>query len=74
MRLDECLPGQTCRIIDITLEGVDLQRLLDLGFHAGTQIRVLRNAPLRDPLDVQLRGYRVAIRRNVARGVQVEFV
>lgn len=71
MTLDNLAPGQECTVRDVSLEGAELQRLLDMGFIEGTRIRVIRNAPLLDPLDVEIRGYLVAIRRNEAKGVEV---
>jgi len=65
-------PGQECRVCDVSLDGAQLQRLLDMGFIEGTRIKVIRNAPLLDPLDVEIRGYLVAIRRNEAKGVEVD--
>jgi ferrous iron transport protein A len=72
MTLDQLTPGQECRVCDVNLEGAQLQRLLDMGFIEGTLIKIIRNAPLLDPLDVEIRGYLVAIRRNEAMGVEVE--
>lgn len=72
MKLDEIKPEQECTILDILLEGAELQRLLDMGFIEGTRVKVIRNAPLMDPLDIQIRGYLIALRRHEARGVEVE--
>lgn len=72
MTLDMPAPGQECMICDVNLQGIELQRLLDMGFIEGTRVKVIRNAPLLDPLDVELRGYLIAIRRNEAKGVEVE--
>ncbi len=72
MTLNELTPGQACTVLDLHMEGEQLQRLMDLGFIEGTKIRMVRNAPLMDPLDVELRGYQVAIRRNEAAHVEVE--
>ena len=38
------------------------ERLLELGFVAGTEVTVVRRGPLGDPLELELRGYRVCIR------------
>jgi Fe2+ transport system protein FeoA len=38
-------------------------RLADLGFVPDTSVRVLRRAPLGDPIEVEIRGYRVCLRR-----------
>jgi ferrous iron transport protein A len=72
MRLDELKPDQKCTIVDVLLEGAELQRLLDMGFIEGTRVKVIRNAPLMDPLDIEIRGYLIALRRHEARGVEVE--
>lgn len=69
--LDQLLPGQEAEIIDVTLSGSELQRLLDMGFVEGSNVKVIRNAPLKDPIDVQIRGHLVALRRQEASGVEV---
>lgn len=74
MTLDELKPGQECAVVDVTLEGMELQRLLDMGFIEGTPVKVIRNAPLMDPLDIEIKGYLIALRRNEAKGVEVELV
>ena len=47
------------------------RRLLDLGFLPRTQVRVLRRAPLGDPVEYELRGYRLCMRRAEAARVLV---
>jgi Fe2+ transport system protein FeoA len=47
------------------------RRLLDLGFVKGTVIRVLRRAPLGDPVSYEIRGSRLCLRRSDARQVWV---
>ena len=61
---------------DALVEAVDAaspigRRLLDLGFVPGTAVRVLRRAPLGDPVEYELRGYRLCLRRTEARRVKV---
>jgi ferrous iron transport protein A len=74
MTLDELQPNQECTVVDVLLEGAELQRLLDMGFIEGTPVKVVRNAPLMDPLDIEIRGYLIALRRREAGGVEVELV
>lgn len=50
------------------------RRLEDLGFVAGTRVRVERRAPMGDPTIYELRGTRVALRREGAALVVVEDV
>ena len=72
MTLDELGSGREAEVVDVHLEGAELQRLLDMGFVEGTRLRVIRNAPLLDPIDVSIRDCQIALRRNEARGVEVK--
>ena len=47
-------------------------RLRELGFVPGTAVSVLRRGPLGDPLEVELRGYRICLRRNDIAPIHVE--
>jgi Fe2+ transport system protein FeoA len=46
--------------------------LMELGLVPGTTVRVIRSAPLGDPLEVDVTGARLALRRSVAAGVLVQ--
>lgn len=46
-------------------------RLLEMGLTPGCEVRVIGMAPLGDPLEIELRGYRLSLRRSEARRVQV---
>jgi len=71
MNLDEVKPGQECRVVEVHIGGAVGQRLLDMGVTPGTKVRVVRNAPLVDPVDLLVRGYHVSVRHSEARGVEV---
>ena len=47
-------------------------RIRELGFIAGTRVAVLRQGPLGDPLEVELRGYRICLRRSDLEAVLVQ--
>ncbi len=47
-------------------------RLLELGFVEGTAIKVIRSGLLGDPLELELRGYRICLRRRDLVGVRVD--
>ena len=64
-------PDQTGQVIAVDAEDARGRRLLDLGFLPGTSLRVLRRAPLGDPVVYELRGYRVCLRREDAQRVRV---
>ena len=48
------------------------RRLRDLGFLPGTRVKVVRRAPLRDPVCFELRGYQICIRRRDAAMIGIE--
>ncbi|MEO0558646.1 MAG: FeoA family protein [Bacteroidota bacterium] len=47
-------------------------RLLEMGLIPGTQVEVVRVAPLGDPIDVRVRGFHLSLRRSEAAHVQIE--
>lgn len=48
------------------------RRLADMGLTSGTRVTVVRSAPLRGPLEVLIRGSRLALGRGVAERIYVE--
>ncbi len=53
-------------------EGALRRRIMDMGITRGTQISVVKNAPLGDPMELELRGYHLSLRRKDAELVEVE--
>jgi len=74
MTLDEVKRDQECEIVDIISEGIMGQRLLDMGFIPGTRIKVIRNAPLVDPVEFLLKGYHISLRHSEAKKVEVNLL
>lgn len=72
MILNDISPGEACVMHDLTATGPLGQRLMDLGFYPGAQIRVVRNAPLVDPVELELDGYHVSIRHDEAKHIEVK--
>ena len=46
-------------------------RLLEMGLTTGTEIQLIRFAPLGDPIEIEVRGYRLSLRKREAKGIQV---
>lgn len=64
-------PGECGRLLS-PAGGTDIpRRLRDLGFVPGTVIAVVRRAPLGDPVELELRGYRLCLRRTQLAGLVV---
>ncbi len=70
--LDNLVPGTRGRVLGLTATGDLGQRLMDLGFYPGVEFRVIRNAPLLDPLEMEMMGYCVSLRHQEAGFVEVQ--
>jgi ferrous iron transport protein A len=66
-------PGALARVLAVEGEAEPVgRRLLDLGFTRGSRIRVVRRAPLGDPVEYELRGSRICLRQSEARRIRVD--
>lgn len=73
MQLSELSIGQKARITSLT--GGDKsyrQRLIAMGLIPGTELTLTRKAPLGDPVEIQLRGTHLTLRKHEARLLQLE--
>ena len=61
--------GESGRIHRVSCDGSIRQRLLDMGVTRGAVVEVRRVAPLGDPLEISIKGYNLAIRRNEAESI-----
>lgn len=64
-------PGERAVVVRVEVGGGVGRRLLDLGFIPGTPVRVIRRAPLGDPVAYEVRGTRICLRDREAAGVRV---
>lgn len=70
--LSTMVPGQQGKVVRISGEGPLRSRLAAMGLTPGTEIAVKGVAPLGDPVEVLVKGYRLTLRKTEAAGVQVE--
>jgi ferrous iron transport protein A len=70
--LDQIPRGTSARICDVTGEDTLAIRLMEMGLIEGEEIELIGAAPLGDPLEFSVRGYRLSLRANEARRVIVE--
>lgn len=56
--------GVTARLCTDRAHGLASGRLADLGFVPGTPLRIIRRAPLGDPIEIEIRGTRICVRRK----------
>lgn len=69
--LDKATENDTLKITRITAQGKGRLRLLQMGITPGTAIEVLRQAPLADPVEIAVRGAKLALRREEAKNIAV---
>ncbi|HPY98613.1 MAG TPA: ferrous iron transport protein A [Clostridia bacterium] len=70
--LDKVKAGQSVIVRKIRGTGPVKKRLMDMGITQGTEITVVKLAPLGDPIEMKLRGYDLSIRKADAELVEVE--
>ena len=63
--------GDRADIKAIRGEGAFKRRLLEMGFMPGTTVLIKKFAPLRDPIELVIKGYHVSLRRKEAQQVLV---
>ncbi|HEY0006251.1 MAG TPA: FeoA family protein [Pyrinomonadaceae bacterium] len=63
--------GVQARVVAVNGTGSMPRRLMEMGVIPGAPIRVIKSAPLGDPLEVRVRGYHLALRRSEAEMISV---
>ncbi|MGQ4834459.1 MAG: FeoA family protein [Candidatus Asgardarchaeia archaeon] len=71
-KLSEMKVGEKGRIVKIHGDKALKKKLLDMGLTPRAEIRVLRTAPLKDPIDFEIKGYQLSLRKIEADNVLVE--
>lgn len=71
MKLSQLAPGQSGIIDQIIGEDALATRLMEMGLLDGEPIEVIGRAPMGDPTEYALRGYRISLRRNESDRVEV---
>lgn len=74
-KLSELKLGQTAIVKSINITNKDVKRhLLDMGLTKGINVKVEKIAPMGDPIDILLRGYELAIRKEYLKQIDVEVI
>jgi ferrous iron transport protein A len=64
--------GARARVSTITGADELAMRLLEMGLTPGIEVAVVGAAPLGDPLELEVRGYRLSVRRSEAARVEID--
>lgn len=59
-------------MLSVRGEGRVTRRLMEMGVIPGVSVQMVKAAPFGDPLEIRVRGYNLALRRNEAETVEVE--
>jgi ferrous iron transport protein A len=71
-KLSDLKPGQTATIQTIQQNSPAKRRLLEMGLIRGSKIQIIRRAPLGDPIEIEIRDYKLTLRKKEADTIQVE--
>ena len=71
MKLSELKNGETAVIIRLSGHGGFRKRIMEMGFVRGSKVKVILNAPLRDPIEYEIIGYKISLRRDESDKIEV---
>ena len=64
--------GDTVKVVRLHGEGAVKRRIMDMGITKGAEVRIIKTAPLGDPIEVTVRGYELSLRKADAEMIEVE--
>lgn len=64
--------GQKSQVVSLTCTGAVRRRIIDMGITPGAVVVMRKAAPLGDPLEINVRGYELSLRKAEAQGITVE--
>ena len=70
--LKDARVGETLRVVKLHGEGAIKRRIMDMGITKDVQVHIRKVAPLGDPLEVNVRGYELSLRKADAEMIEVE--
>ena len=70
--LRELVPVQRGRVVNLGEKGPARRRLMDMGITPGVEIEIVKVAPLGDPIEINLRGYELSLRKSEAEQIKIE--
>lgn len=70
--LKDAKVGQTVKVLKLHGEGATKRRIMDMGITKGVEVKVIKVAPLGDPIEVNVRGYELSLRKADAQMIEVQ--
>lgn len=72
MTLSELSPGSSAVLRELPATGTRFLRMREMGLLPGTRVKLIRAAPLGDPLEIEVRGYHLSLRRSEAAQIVID--
>ena len=70
--LSKLKTGQSGIVVRVAGKGPVKQRMMDMGLVPGSEVKVVRIAPLGDPIEFEVKGYRLSLRKSEAANISIE--
>ena len=70
--LREVKVGETVKVVKLHGEGAVKRRIMDMGITKGTEVHIRKVAPRGDPVEINVRGYELSLRKADAEMIEVE--
>ena len=72
MTLDQLFVGKSATIVSVGGAGALRNHLLDMGLTPGTEVSLIKTAPMNDPIELRLRGYELTLRLQDAAKIEIK--
>ncbi len=72
MTVDDLKYGESAKVVSIGSSGALRRRIIDMGITPGAIVVMRKAAPFGDPIEINVRGYELSIRRSEAKEITVE--
>lgn len=69
--LKDVKAGEDAVVVKLHGEGATKRRIMDMGLTKGAEVRVRKVAPLGDPMELNVRGYELSVRKSDAEQIEV---
>ncbi len=66
--------GMHARVVSVAQDQPHSKRLQEMGFTVGAEFSIIKVAPLGDPIEIELRGYRLCLRKKEINGIKIELI
>jgi ferrous iron transporter FeoB len=70
-RLSDLIDGDKGVIVRVLGQGAFRKRISEMGFVKGQTVKVIKNAPMKDPVEYEIMGYKVSLRRSEAELIEI---